>query len=86
MVVKSNLQTRNQVNLCNNYVIAQALETNLGIILRTMDCSHGKPYSQFSLLEGIYANAVAYEVHRLCVERVVVVKSIILVKDNMTVS
>ena len=40
----------------------------LSIILRTMDCLQGKAYSQFSLLEGIYANAVAFEVHRLCVE------------------
>lgn len=36
-----------------------------------MECLHGKPacsYNQFSLLEGIYANAVAHEVHRLCEE------------------
>jgi hypothetical protein len=25
-------------------------------------------FNQFNLLEGIYANAVAHEVHRLCVE------------------
>ena len=33
-----------------------------------MDCLHGKAYSQFSLLEGIYAIVVAFEVHRLCVD------------------
>jgi hypothetical protein len=33
----------------------------------TMECLHGKTAS-YNLLEGIYANAVAHEVQRLCVE------------------
>ena len=40
----------------------------LSIISQTMDCLQGKAYSQFSLLEGIYANAITFEVHRLCVQ------------------
>jgi hypothetical protein len=32
-----------------------------------MECLHGKAAS-YNLLEGIYANAVAQEVERLCVE------------------
>ena len=32
-----------------------------------MECLHGKATS-YNLLEGIYANAVAHEVERLCVE------------------
>jgi hypothetical protein len=34
---------------------------------RTMECLHGKTAS-YNLLEEIYANAVAHEVQRLCVE------------------
>ena len=33
----------------------------------TMECLHGKTAS-YNLLEGIYANAVAHEVQKLCVE------------------
>ena len=32
----------------------------------TMECLHGKTAS-YNLLEGIYANAVAHEVQKLCV-------------------
>jgi hypothetical protein len=48
---------------------------------RTMECLHGQTAS-YNLLEGIYANAVAHEVWN----PVMVVKSVILVKSNMTVS
>ena len=47
-----------------------------------MECLHGKTAS-YNLLEGIFANAVAHEVQRLCVwNPVMVVKSVILVKGQ----
>jgi hypothetical protein len=53
-----------------------------------MECLHGKATS-YNLLEGIYANAVAHEVERLCVDSCNVCQvgqSVILVKGNMTAS
>ena len=50
-----------------------------------IECRHGKAAS-YNFLEGIYANAVAQEVERFCVNPVMVVKSVISVKGNMTAS
>jgi hypothetical protein len=50
-----------------------------------MECLHGKAAS-YNLLEGIYANAVAQEVERLCVESCNGCQVVILVKGNMTAS
>ena len=47
-----------------------------------MECQHGKT-AYYNLLEGIYANAVAQEVDFVW-NPVMVVKSVILVKGNMT--
>ena len=50
-----------------------------------MECLHGKAAS-YNLLERTYANAVAQKLKDFVWNPVMVVKSVILVKGNMTVA